>query len=57
VLGLFVERFAWAAAAELGADLLLGDANEDLLAEALAHFLWENRHAALQRPATETNQP
>ena len=43
VLALFIEHFAWAGRAELGADLTLGPADEDALLEGLADFLWAHR--------------
>ena len=39
VLAVFVERLAWGGHALLGADLELGDADEDALVDALAKFL------------------
>jgi hypothetical protein len=43
VMRLSVERFAWNGPAELGVDVSLGEAEEDLLLEALADYLWANR--------------
>ena len=44
VMALFMERFAWSGRADLGADILLGDAEDDTFIEALADFLWAHRH-------------
>lgn len=55
VLGLFIERFAWNGRAELDADFALGDVNEDELVEALADFLWSQRHALLATPRDENH--
>jgi hypothetical protein len=43
VMRLSVEKLAWHAPTELGADVSLGEAEEELLLEALADFLWTNR--------------
>jgi hypothetical protein len=43
VTALFAERFAWDAQGELGAEVALGEADEDALLEALADFLWQHR--------------
>jgi hypothetical protein len=43
VTALFAERFAWDARGELGAEVALGEADEDALLEALADFLWQHR--------------
>jgi hypothetical protein len=43
VLRLSVERFAWSGQPELGADIALDEAHEDVLLEALADFLWARR--------------
>lgn len=43
ILRLSIERFAWNALPELGADVVLDDAQEDALLEALADFLWAQR--------------
>jgi hypothetical protein len=40
VLRLSIERFGWSGPPELGADVALGEAEEELLLEALADFLW-----------------
>ena len=45
VLQVRVENFAWQGRAAWGADLVLGGAEEDALVDALADFLWANRHA------------
>jgi hypothetical protein len=44
VLGVFIARLAWTGRALLGADLELGEADEDALVDGLAQFLWANRH-------------
>jgi hypothetical protein len=44
VLAVFVERMAWDGRPLLGADLELGEADEDALVDALADFLWAHRH-------------
>jgi len=41
---LSVSRFAWTARAEFDADIALDTGDEDALVEALAQFLWANRH-------------
>jgi hypothetical protein len=40
VMGLFVEHFAWSGQQDLGAELLLGEADEDDLVGALADLIW-----------------
>jgi hypothetical protein len=42
-LRLSVERLAWAGAPELGIDVAVDDADEDMVLEALADFLWAHR--------------
>jgi hypothetical protein len=44
VLGVFLARLAWSGRALLGAHLELGEADEGALVDALAQFLWANRH-------------
>jgi hypothetical protein len=44
VLAVVVERLAWNGRSLLGADLELGEADEDVLVDALARFLWPHRH-------------
>jgi hypothetical protein len=44
VLALFIERLAWNGRVEWGADIALGEAEEDVLAEVVANFLWAHRH-------------
>ena len=44
VLGVLIRRLAWNGRTLLDADLELGEADEDTLVDALALFLWENRH-------------
>ena len=43
VLAVSVERLAWGGRPLLGADLELGEADEDALVDALSKFLWLNR--------------
>jgi hypothetical protein len=43
VMRLSVERIAWAGAPELGIDVSVDDADEDMVIEALANFLWTHR--------------
>ena len=43
VLAFTVERFAWNAGAKLGVDVVLGEAKEDPLLDAVADFLWAQR--------------
>jgi hypothetical protein len=44
VYAVWMVHFAWDGLEVLGADLVLGDAEEDALADALARFLWNTRH-------------
>jgi hypothetical protein len=44
VLGLYVDHFCWRARAELGAEILLDNLDPDVMAEAVAQFLWAARH-------------
>jgi hypothetical protein len=43
VLCLSVQRFAWAGPAVLGADVVVGDPDEELLLDALARLCWASR--------------
>jgi hypothetical protein len=45
VLALSVEHFAWNGRVELGADIVLGAADQEALLEALADYLWVHRGA------------
>ena len=45
VVGLFADRMAWHARAELEADVELDAADDEALIEHLARFLWDRRHA------------
>jgi len=45
VLALFVEHFAWSGRADLDADLVLGEVDEDALVEVLANLVWAHRAA------------
>jgi len=44
VHSLFEGHFAWASGEELRADVAIGDVENEKLLEAIADFLWENRH-------------
>jgi hypothetical protein len=44
VLAVFVERLAWSGRPLLGADVELGEADEDAVVDALADLLWAHRH-------------
>jgi hypothetical protein len=44
VLALFIERLAWNGRVEWGADIALGEAEEDVLVGVVADFLWSHRH-------------
>ncbi len=44
VLALSIEHFAWAGRLELKADVIVDPADEDMVLEALADFIWNNRH-------------
>ena len=43
VLALSVEHFAWSGRVELGADIVLGEADQEQLLEVLAAYLWRHR--------------
>jgi hypothetical protein len=45
VLRVWTEQFAWEGPDTLGADIILGDVDEDEFAAVLADFLWQHRHA------------
>lgn len=45
VLRVLVDRLAWHGREALGGEVVLGEADEDTLLDALANFLWRNRHA------------
>jgi hypothetical protein len=51
VLRVWLEQFAWDGPEALGADLLVGQVDEDALVDVLAEFLWQHRHevAGLQQ--------
>jgi hypothetical protein len=57
VLGVFIARLAWDGRALLGADVELGEADEDTLIDALAQFLWQNRHDGDGAAPTEGGRP
>jgi hypothetical protein len=44
IVALFIQHFAWAGRIELDADVLLDPVDEDMALEALADFLWDQRH-------------
>jgi len=44
VVKLFIDRFAWHAKIEWRADVVLDFLDEDAAVEAIAEFLWRNRH-------------
>lgn len=44
VLQVWVERFAWDGPELLGADVVVGDFDDDELVEVLAELIWTNRH-------------
>jgi hypothetical protein len=49
----WVEYFAWGGRQEMDADLVLGEAEEETLADALADLLWNSRHALDAPPGEE----
>jgi hypothetical protein len=57
VLAAFVERLAWSGQALLGADVELGQADEDALVDALARFLWACRHDGDGPGQTDRGKP
>ena len=44
VLLVWIEHFAWDGPDTLGAEIVLGDVDEDRLVEVLAEFVWRHRH-------------
>lgn len=44
VLRVTAERFAWSGPSLLGAEVVVGDVNEEQLLDALAHLVWNLRH-------------
>lgn len=46
----YLDQFAWGARDLVGCDIVLGDLNEGAVVDALAEFLWANRHQV--RPAS-----
>jgi len=44
VLELRTTRMAWGGANMIGADVLVGEVNEEIFVETLAQFLWVHRH-------------
>jgi hypothetical protein len=46
VLALSIEHFAWAGRLELNCDVTVDPVDEDLFLEAMADFIWNNRHLA-----------
>jgi hypothetical protein len=57
VLAVFAERMAWDGRPLLGADLELGEADEDALVDALAKFLWAHRHDGEGAGPTNRGRP
>jgi hypothetical protein len=50
----WLDHFSWAAPSLLQADVVLGEADEDVLVESLAQLAWNHRHhAAGQSPQSE----
>jgi hypothetical protein len=43
VVAAWIDHFAWGARVELGVDVLLEEADDEALLEALADFLWDHR--------------
>jgi hypothetical protein len=56
VLALCVERFAWNGRVELGADVALGEADEEVLVAVIADFLWCHRHDLPNEDPTARNR-
>ena len=57
VFRVWMEHFAWDGPSMLGAEIVLGQINEDQLADVLANFVWQHRHELIQfltDPATTT---
>jgi hypothetical protein len=48
VLRIFVERFAWHGRHDLDADVTLDELTDDAALDALAEYLWANRHAGAE---------
>jgi hypothetical protein len=44
VLGVYVERFAWHAHRDLGAEVALDDLDDDAALDTVAEFVWAARH-------------
>jgi hypothetical protein len=44
ILGVAMERLAWAGQTQFSADLALGEVDEETLVETLAKLLWDHRH-------------
>ena len=49
VLRLSLERFAWNGPRDLNADIALDELSDEAALDALAQFLWTNRHAATMK--------
>jgi hypothetical protein len=43
VLNLFIQHFAWSGLQDLGADLVLSEADDDELVDILANLIWSHR--------------
>lgn len=50
VLRVAAERFAWSGPALLGADVVVGDVDEDQLLDALARLVWDVRNSGGEAP-------
>ncbi|MGD0463885.1 MAG: hypothetical protein ABSB74_15470 [Tepidisphaeraceae bacterium] len=48
VLELATSRLAWSGASVIGADIIIGEVDEDMFVETLAQFVWANRHGGKQ---------
>jgi hypothetical protein len=53
VMGLFVEHLAWHGDAEMGAEFVVGPADDDAFVEVLAQFLWQHRQNLPADPLSE----
>lgn len=46
---LIIDRFAWDGDCVLGAEILVGTSDEDMLVEAMAQLLWATRHSSTSK--------
>jgi hypothetical protein len=44
ILSISATRFAWEGPEIIGVDVLIGPADEDVLVDAMAEFVWQSRH-------------